>query len=117
ADANLSPLAAVDGASWAAAYFRVRLPNCASALGFALLVVGLLSLTEVAASFMVQPAGLDHLALTLLNQIHFGRNSEIIAMSLLLMAFVGIVVLAGLSVLRRAAGPLAAQPPAVGPGE
>ena len=93
AEAELRRMAAADGAGPSAAYLRVRLPLCRPILCSAGLIVGLLSLTEVPASHMVCPAGIESVALRLFNHIHYGRNDEIIAMSLYLMAFVAIVVL------------------------
>jgi ABC-type Fe3+ transport system permease subunit len=95
-DAELTAMAATDGAGWATTYLHVRLPLCLPALVTGAMIVGLLSLTEVAATHLVRPAGLESVALTLLNQIHYGRNDEIVAMSLYLAAFVGVVVAVGL---------------------
>ncbi len=91
--------AASDGASWAQTYLHVRLPLLGRTMLWALAAVGLLSLTEVAASQMVSPSGVANLALTMLNQIHFGRNDDVIALCLYVMALVacvtGLVMLAG----------------------
>ena len=89
---QLAQMAASDGASYVGAYFRVRLPLCLPALFWAALATGLLSLTEIAATQMVQPKGMPSLSVTLLNKIHFGRDDEVIAMALYLMLSVGVVV-------------------------
>jgi ABC-type Fe3+ transport system permease subunit len=100
---NLAGMAAVDGASRAAAYFRIRLPLGLPALGAGGLIAGLLALTEVAATHLVAPAGVSSVALTLFNDIHYGRNDAIVGMSLYLMALVAVIVLAagGVASLRR----------------
>ena len=98
--AELSRMATADGAGPTAVYLRVRLPLCRPLLCSAGLIVGLLSLTEVPASHMVCPAGIESVSLRLFNHIHYGRNDEIIAMSLYLMVFVAIVV-GGLQIFTR----------------
>ena len=91
---GLKEIAALDRAGPFVAYFRVRLPQLAPALVGSLLVVGVLALTEVAAAQLVTPPGLHNLAVTILNQIHFGRRDETIAMVLQLFAAIGLLMLA-----------------------
>lgn len=76
----LLPAAMSDGADWRSAYWRLRLPLLWPTLLATGVVVALLSLTEVAAAQLVRPPGTPSLALTLLNQIHYGRNDQIIAL-------------------------------------
>ena len=85
-------MAASDGASIMDAYVRVRLPMCLPMLSGAAVATALLSLSEVAATIMIQPPAVPNLAVTLLNQIHFGRNDQVIAMSLLVMTCVAVSV-------------------------
>lgn len=88
--AELRDAAQVDGASAEQAFLRVELPLTLPAVAGAGAAVGLLGFTEVAATSLVQPAGVGSMALTLLNQIHFGRNDEVIAACLVVMGAVGL---------------------------
>ena len=90
--AAVTELARTERLSWAQTYFVVRFPLAARGMFAGVIVVGLLSLTEVAASKLVQPPGTQSLALTLLNEIHGGRRDEVIALCLQLMVFVGLVI-------------------------
>ncbi|MFO0837920.1 MAG: hypothetical protein U1D55_05290 [Phycisphaerae bacterium] len=81
-------------ADWPTQFRRVRVPLAMPAWLGSCAIAGVLSLTEVAASQLVRAPGVGSVALTLLNQIHFGRNDEIIAMSLQVF-----VVTAGMSIL------------------
>ena len=87
-------LAATDRADWTSAYVHVRLRRSAAALLASLSVMGVLSFTEVAATQLVTPPEVRNLAVTLLNKVHFGRQDEVIAMSLYLLALVGLIALA-----------------------
>ena len=92
ADADLGQMAAVDGADRVSAWWYVRLPlRLPMALACAALVA-LLALTEVPASQLVRPAGVESVALALFNHMHYGRDAEVIAMSLYLMAFLALTV-------------------------
>jgi iron(III) transport system permease protein len=92
AHADLSRMAAVDGADRVSAWCQVRLPLSLPVALPCAAITALLALTEVPASQLVRPAGVESVALSLFNHIHYGRNAEIIAMSLYLMAFVAIAV-------------------------
>jgi ABC-type Fe3+ transport system permease subunit len=78
-------MAATDGADFARFYLRVHLPARLPAAAAGGLAVGLLAFTEVAATQLVKPAGVKSMATTMLNQIHFGRSDETLAMSLAMM--------------------------------
>jgi iron(III) transport system permease protein len=93
-NAELSRMAAVDGADRWSAWWYVRLPLSWSTALPCAAIVALLSLTEVPASQLVRPAGVESVALALFNHIHYGRNAEIVAMSLYVMAFIALVVAA-----------------------
>jgi len=97
-NAGLLDMAAVDGARWSAAYLRVRLPRLLPAVAVGGMLVGLLTLGEVAASQLVVPPQVHSLAVTLLNMIHYGRQDEVVATVLYLLAFVGL----GVGLLRLA---------------
>jgi len=110
-DPDLMHLANLDGAGRASAYFRVKLALCLPALLIAAATAGLLALTEVPASHLVCPAGVRSVALRLFNDIHYGRNDEIVAMALYLMLFLAAVVagIRALSAIRRTDGRAAAR--------
>jgi iron(III) transport system permease protein len=95
-DPDLRACAAIDGASAWSYLLRIRWRLCAVTLAAAGVAVAVLSLTEIPATLLVQPRWFHCVAITLLNQIHYGRNDEIIAMSL----YVGLVVAAVVSVAR-----------------
>ena len=78
------------------------------------IVTGLFSFTEVPATLLVCPPGVKNVALTMLNNIHYGRNDEIVAMSLYLMLLVAVVITAvqcGWSWAARSGSGLAASTP------
>lgn len=85
-----------------ARHAQVRLPQARPALVMAGLVVALLSIGEVAASQMTTPPGWPRLSVTLLNQIHFGRNADVIALSLSSLALTGALIVLALWLVRRA---------------
>ncbi len=85
---TLAAMARADGATHTAAYFRVVLASGRLPLAAASGVCGLLTLAEVSAAQLVIPPGVSSLGLTLLNEIHFGRNDDIIAITLHLLALI-----------------------------
>lgn len=89
--ATLTPLALADRATLSHFYWRVRFPLVWGALALGATLAGVLSLTEIAAAQMVTPPGVKSLAVTLLNQIHFGRSDSVIAMCLYTLALVGVL--------------------------
>lgn len=94
--------AAIDRADAWKALTRVRLPQVGGPLLAAAGLMFVLSLTEVSASQMVTPPGVDNLAVTLLNMIHFGRDDDVVATVLWLLAGVAVLA-AGLQVGLRGA--------------
>lgn len=64
-------------------------------------LVAILTVGEVAGTQMVRPPSVPNLAVTLLNQIHFGRQDQIIAMSVTLFAAIGVLVALGMLLSRR----------------
>lgn len=107
-------MAALDQADWLSALARVQLPLLRGELLVAGLTVGLLSLFEVSAAQLVAPPGFQSLPITLLNQIHFGRSDDVIALCLTAYAFAGVLVLA---VVVRFAGRTAVRDRAAGRDE
>jgi ABC-type Fe3+ transport system permease subunit len=91
---ELREAARVDGASAGQAFARVELPLTLPAIAGAGAAVALLGFTEVATTSLVQPPGVGSLALTLLNQIHFGRNDEVIAACLIVAAAAALAAVA-----------------------
>ncbi len=96
----LLDLAASDGATFPRSYLRVTLPASRPALLGGSIAAGVLCLTEVTATQFVVPPGLGSLSVTLLNEIHFGRQDDVIALCLCVLAFVAAVG-ALLGALRR----------------
>lgn len=90
ADAPAVELAAIDGASPAVLLWRVRVPRAARILGAALGTITILSLLEVAATLLVQPPGTASISQTMLNAIHFGRDAQVAAMCVYLIAAAGV---------------------------
>jgi len=99
-------MAAVDGASRWQTCWLVRWALLRDVLMMAGVLCVLLALTDVAVTQSLTPPGVGNLALTLLNQIHFGRNDEVIALCFYAGAAVALVaggVVAARSVRRRMA--------------
>ncbi len=83
--ASLTEQAAIDGASRAQTLQKILLPILTPALAAGWLVCALLSATETSAAIMLRPPGFDALSVSLLNQMHYGRDADVVAMCLLLM--------------------------------
>lgn len=91
-DRDVLRAALVDRADAWTVYRHIRLPAIARpALGVAG-VLAVLCMTEVSASQMITPPGVDNLALTLLNMIHYGRNDEVGATMVYLLVAIALVV-------------------------
>jgi ABC-type Fe3+ transport system permease subunit len=82
--ADLTEQAAVDGSSRAEFRQKVLLPILAPALLASWLICALLAATETAAATMLRPPGFDALSVSLLNQMHYGRDSDVVAICLVL---------------------------------
>lgn len=80
--AALLDSAAVDGAARHAAFWTIALPRATPALLLGALAAGVLTFGEISASVLVIPPGVGSVARSLLNEIHFGRNDDVIALSL-----------------------------------
>lgn len=83
-DRHLREMAAVDGATPLAAWWRVRLPRAWPILAATLIVSTMLGMTELPATMVLLPAGLPNFAQRLLNQMHYARDQEVITSSLVL---------------------------------
>jgi ABC-type spermidine/putrescine transport system permease subunit II len=84
--ANLAEQAAVDGADRWHTLQRILLPLLAPAAAAAWLICSLLVATDTVAASMLQPAGFQVLAVSLLNQMHYGRDGDIVATCLMMLA-------------------------------
>lgn len=91
---ELMERAQADGASPEQAYLRVRLWERRPAITASFLIVTMLSLTEVSATCLTRPSGVGSIALRMLNEIHFGRNDEVLAMCGYLSALAGVAAAA-----------------------
>ncbi|NQU75837.1 MAG: 6-bladed beta-propeller, partial [Planctomycetes bacterium] len=92
-DRQLGEMAAADGASNLAAWRFVHLPRTWPIPAAAFALVVLLGLTELPATMVLLPAGLPNFAQRLLNQMHYARQQDVIASSLILVS--AYMVLAG----------------------
>lgn len=88
---QLSELARLDGARGVTALVEVWLPTLWPALAAGTLLAMALSMTELAATLVLLPAGVPNFAQQLLNQMHYARDQQVIASSLLLIVFGAVV--------------------------
>lgn len=80
-------MSALDGGPRATRFARVHLPLAAPALAASALAVLALSVGEVAVTSVLAPPGAPIVGQTLLAQIHFGRNDDVVAFCLVLLVF------------------------------
>jgi len=108
---HLSELAATDGAGWSRTWWSVHLPALWP-LGLAAFVLAtMLGLVELPATTVLLPAGVPNFAQSLLNQMHYARDQQVIAACLVLAGSYAALAGGGLAVgallrrrRRRAAG-------------
>lgn len=103
-DRHLSEMAAVDGATPAQAWWHVHWPRIWPWVVSAVMVSGLLGLTELSASLVLLPAGAPSFARWLLNQMHYAWEQDVIFGCLALVAtyfLVALVVLVLIGIGRR----------------
>jgi ABC-type Fe3+ transport system permease subunit/DNA-binding beta-propeller fold protein YncE len=81
---HLSELAATDGAGWARAWWHVHLPMLWQLPAAAMLLGTMLGLVELPATTVLLPAGVPNFAQSLLNQMHYARDQQVIATCLVL---------------------------------
>jgi ABC-type Fe3+ transport system permease subunit/sugar lactone lactonase YvrE len=85
-DRHLEEMAGADGASWWSAWWQVRWPRAWPLVTGAGIMVVLLSFSEVETTMMVLPPGVPNFTQHLFNQMHYFRDSNIVASCLLVMA-------------------------------
>jgi ABC-type Fe3+ transport system permease subunit/DNA-binding beta-propeller fold protein YncE len=103
---HLSEMAAADGASWFQMWRHIHFPRLWPIFTGSVLLIVMLGVTEISATMVLLPAGLPNFAQTLLNQMHYARDQQVIASTLALICvfFVLVsivVVLLRLVTLRR----------------
>jgi ABC-type Fe3+ transport system permease subunit/DNA-binding beta-propeller fold protein YncE len=81
---HLSEMASLDGASSLAAWWHVHLPHTWPIFVGTFILIVMFSVTELSATMVLLPAGLPNFAQTLLNQMHYARDQQVIASCLVL---------------------------------
>jgi DNA-binding beta-propeller fold protein YncE/ABC-type spermidine/putrescine transport system permease subunit II len=81
---QLSEMASLDGASPMEAWWHVQLPRTWPLLLGSILLITMLSLTELSATMMLLPPGLPNFAQNLLNQMHYAMDQQVITSCLIL---------------------------------
>jgi ABC-type Fe3+ transport system permease subunit/DNA-binding beta-propeller fold protein YncE len=99
---QLAEMASLDGASPFRAWWHVHLPRVWPMLVGTLLLVTMLSFTELPATMILLPAGLPNFAQRLLNQMHYARDQQVIASCLVLTLLFVLVAAASVALLRMA---------------
>ena len=97
---RLAAMASLDGASLLGTWRHVHLPRTWPVLAGTFLLVMMLSMTELAATMVLLPAGLPNFAQRLLNQMHYARDQQVIASCLILMSLFGVLACAVFTLLR-----------------
>jgi len=101
---QLSELAATDGAGALRTWWSVHLPRQWPVPAAAFVLVTVLGLTELPATSVLLPAGVPNFAQSLLNQMHYARDQQVIATCLVLVggyAMLAAAVLVVRRLLRR----------------
>ena len=88
--ASLAEQASLDGASRSQILLWLMLPILGPTVVASWLVCALLAATETAAATMLRPPGFDALSVGLLNQMHYGRDGDVVAICILLMLVAGV---------------------------
>jgi DNA-binding beta-propeller fold protein YncE len=97
---RLAAMASLDGASPLAAWRHVHLPRTWPVLVGTVLLVTMLSITELPATMVLLPAGLPNFAQRLLNQMHYARDQQVIASCLILVSLFATLTGAVFALLR-----------------
>ena len=100
---DLLEMAAVDGAGVFQRWRRVSWPHTGPVVAGTVLVIMMLSMTELAATMILLPAGVPNFAQRLLNQMHYAREQQVIASCVILVATFAILGLVVSRWFRRAA--------------
>jgi len=101
---RLSELAATDGASWSRTWWHVHLPRFWQLPAATFALVTALGLIELQATAILLPPGGPDFSQTLLNQMHYARDQEVIAVCLMLVGGYTVLTAAALglrALLRR----------------
>ena len=93
-------MAVLDGASRRQRWWYVWWPQSWPILLCSVLLVGMLSVTELSATMVLLPAGLPNFAQRLLNQMHYLREQDVIACCVVL-TVVFLLLISGVVVLLR----------------
>jgi ABC-type Fe3+ transport system permease subunit/DNA-binding beta-propeller fold protein YncE len=99
---QLTEMASLDGASPFRAWRHVHLPRVWPILVGTVLLVTMLSFTELGATMILLPAGLPNFAQRLLNQMHYARDQQVIASCLILTLLFVLMAAGSIALLRMA---------------
>jgi ABC-type Fe3+ transport system permease subunit/DNA-binding beta-propeller fold protein YncE len=99
---QLAEMASLDGASPFHAWRYIHLPRVWPVLAGTLLLVTMLTFTELPATMILLPAGLPNFAQRLLNQMHYARDQQVIASCLILMLLFVLVAAVSVTLLQMA---------------
>lgn len=103
-DPSLTAMARIEGATFWQILRHVHWPQISSQLGAAWYVTYLLCLWDVETLVLIVPPGGESLSLRVFNLLHYGHNTQVNALCLLLMVLALLPLLAGavFNLLRRA---------------
>ena len=109
---HLAELAATDGASWSRSWWHVHLPALWHLPVAAFVLATMLGLLELQATTVLLPAGVPNFAQSLLNQMHYARDQQVIASCLVLVG--GYAALGAGALALRAIWRVAGRTPVAG---
>jgi len=97
---RLSELAATDGATWSGTWWHVHLPIIWQLPVATLALLTALGLIELQATAILLPPGGPDFAQTLLNQMHYARDQQVIAVCLMLVVAYAVLAAAAMGARR-----------------
>jgi ABC-type Fe3+ transport system permease subunit/sugar lactone lactonase YvrE len=97
---QLSEMASVDGASSLGTWWHVHLPQTWPLFVGCFILIMMLSITELSATMVLLPAGLPNFAQSLLNQMHYLGDQQVIASCLVLICLFLILIVLVVLLLR-----------------